>query len=73
MADRHQDGLYEELLREVSEGQGDIPLVYDSMALGWDEVKVLKDMIEDLAQRFIAGITRGASEPPKRVAQGDES
>ncbi|MGB0591659.1 MAG: phospholipase D-like domain-containing protein [Myxococcota bacterium] len=43
-----EDGLYEDLLAELTEGTGDIPLVYDSMALGWEEVKVLKDTIEDL-------------------------
>jgi len=42
------DGLYEDLLRELTEGTQDIPLVYDSMALGWEEIKVLKDTIEDL-------------------------
>jgi phosphatidylserine/phosphatidylglycerophosphate/cardiolipin synthase-like enzyme len=41
-------GLYEDLLAELTEGTGDIPLVYDSMALGWEEIKVLKDTLEDL-------------------------
>ncbi|MDP6944083.1 MAG: phospholipase D-like domain-containing protein, partial [Myxococcota bacterium] len=44
----HDEGLYEELLEEITDGTGDIPLVYDAMALAWDEVKVLKDAIEDL-------------------------
>jgi phosphatidylserine/phosphatidylglycerophosphate/cardiolipin synthase-like enzyme len=43
-----EQGLYEGLLHELTEGSGDIPLVYDSMALGWEEIKVLKDTIEDL-------------------------
>ena len=42
------EGRYEDLLAEITEGDGEIPLVYDAMALGWEEVKVLKDTIEDL-------------------------
>ncbi|MCO4768562.1 MAG: hypothetical protein KDA24_00925 [Deltaproteobacteria bacterium] len=39
------DGRYDALLDEVSNGTGEIPLVYDSMALTHQQVKALKDAI----------------------------
>jgi phosphatidylserine/phosphatidylglycerophosphate/cardiolipin synthase-like enzyme len=40
------EGRYDALLDELA-GDGDVPLVFDSMALYWDEIDALKDAIQD--------------------------
>ena len=39
------DGLYAPLLDDVANGSGDVPLVFPSMAIDWDQVTALKDAI----------------------------
>lgn len=40
-----RDGTYEALLAEITDGTGDVPLVFPAMALGWAETNALKDAI----------------------------
>jgi len=40
------EGLYDELMSDVADGGG-FPIVFDSMALGWSEVDVLKRAMRD--------------------------
>ena len=42
-----QDGEYDDMLTELSEGEDDIELVFEPMALTWSEVEALKDAIQD--------------------------
>jgi len=41
-----RDGSYDAMLTELSEGTDEIDLVFESMALSWSEVEVLKDAIQ---------------------------
>lgn len=40
------DGLYAKLLDEIENGTGSVPLVFEAMALTYQEVTVLKDLIK---------------------------
>ena len=40
-------GLYGALMSEITETAGDFPIVFESMALDWDQVTALKDAIRD--------------------------
>jgi phosphatidylserine/phosphatidylglycerophosphate/cardiolipin synthase-like enzyme len=42
-----EDGLYGALLDDVVNGTGDIPLVFDAMALDWNQVTELKEAIRN--------------------------
>ena len=42
-----EDGLYAALLDEVENGTGSFPIVFESMAIDWDQVTVLKRAIRD--------------------------
>ncbi|MFH1532105.1 MAG: phospholipase D-like domain-containing protein [Pseudomonadota bacterium] len=41
------EGLYPKLLEEISLAEGPFPIVFEPMALGWEEVTVLKALIKD--------------------------
>lgn len=41
------EGKFEPLLSEVQNGTSDVPIVYDSMALTWEQVTTLKQAIRD--------------------------
>lgn len=41
------EGRYAELLDEIQNGSGPVPIVYPSMALGWEQVTTLKQAIRD--------------------------
>lgn len=41
------EGLYDSLMDEIANGTGDFPIVFDSMALDWDQVTALKRLIRD--------------------------
>jgi hypothetical protein len=41
------EDLYASLLDEIQNGTGAVPIVYDSMALDWNEVSTLKQAIRD--------------------------
>ncbi|HJL17865.1 MAG TPA: phospholipase D-like domain-containing protein [Sandaracinaceae bacterium LLY-WYZ-13_1] len=41
------EGLYDDLMTEITEGAEDFPIVFDSMALDWDQVDALKGAIYD--------------------------
>ena len=41
------EGLYPALLQQISEATDSIPLVFEPMALGWEEVTVLKSLIKE--------------------------
>ena len=45
--DTRRDGTYEALLSEVTDGEDDISLVFDPMALTWAEVQALKSAIAE--------------------------
>ena len=43
-----RDGsLYEDLMESITEGEGDFPIVFESMALSWEEVTELKQAISE--------------------------
>lgn len=42
-----EDGLYDGLMDEIANGTGDFPIVFESMALDWDQVTALKRLIRD--------------------------
>jgi len=39
------DGTYDSLLDEIKDGDGDIPIVFEAMALDWAQIAVLKEAI----------------------------
>jgi phosphatidylserine/phosphatidylglycerophosphate/cardiolipin synthase-like enzyme len=41
------EGLLEALTNDITEGEGDVPLVFTPMALDWEEVAALKETIAD--------------------------
>ncbi len=41
------EGLYDDLLSDVTEGTGSVPLVFDSMALDWSQVSALKKALKE--------------------------
>ena len=41
-----RDGSYDAMLTELSEGEGDVEIVFDAMALTWSEIDALKDAIQ---------------------------
>lgn len=41
------EGLYDDLMMDVLEGDDEFPIVFDSMALTWDEVDALKAAMRD--------------------------
>jgi len=42
-----EEGLYPALLEEIDQAVESIPLIFEPMALGWDEVTVLKALIKE--------------------------
>ena len=41
------DGLYDALMADITDGSGSVPIVFDSMALSWEQVTELKRAIRD--------------------------
>jgi phosphatidylserine/phosphatidylglycerophosphate/cardiolipin synthase-like enzyme len=41
------DGKYDGLMDEIQNGTGRVPIVFDSMAIRWDQVRDLRDAIND--------------------------
>lgn len=42
-----QEGLYNDLISEIESAEDEIPIIFDAMALDWDQVTRLKDLIYD--------------------------
>ncbi|MBO6935167.1 MAG: hypothetical protein JJ863_09325 [Deltaproteobacteria bacterium] len=48
------EGLYDDLMADVLEGTDSFPIVFDSMALTWDEVDALKNAMRDACSEINA-------------------
>ncbi len=48
------EGLYDDLMADVLEGDDSFPIVFDSMALTWDEVDALKNAMRDACSEINA-------------------
>jgi phosphatidylserine/phosphatidylglycerophosphate/cardiolipin synthase-like enzyme len=42
-----EEGLYGELIEELETAEDELPIIFDAMALDWDQVTKIKDVIYD--------------------------